>query len=218
MDLFTTAPNDNAARGLLSVNQTNLAAWSAVLSGVSILVPTNTTGSLREFFVEQAPINLFEPVLSTLDPIEKIVEGINRTRLLETNRVPGGFGVPYFSRLGRILATPELTFATSLTPPGYVGMLPRSLPAWGRDEVLERIPQQILSLLKEDEPRFMVYAFGQTLKEAPSSLYFGQGVFNRLCTNYQVKSEFVTKSLIRFDGPLAHPRAVVESFNELATE
>ncbi|PYL00803.1 MAG: hypothetical protein DME19_03875 [Verrucomicrobia bacterium] len=37
LGLFTTAPNDNAARGLLSVNQTNIAAWSAVLSGVVAL-------------------------------------------------------------------------------------------------------------------------------------------------------------------------------------
>ncbi len=37
LDLFTTALNDNATRGQLSINQTNLAAWSAVLSGVSVL-------------------------------------------------------------------------------------------------------------------------------------------------------------------------------------
>jgi hypothetical protein len=36
-DIFTTALNDNAARGLLSVNQTNLAAWSAVLSAVTVV-------------------------------------------------------------------------------------------------------------------------------------------------------------------------------------
>ncbi|MHB9006489.1 MAG: hypothetical protein ACYDC1_06115, partial [Limisphaerales bacterium] len=35
--LFTTALNDNASKGVLSVNQTNLAAWSAVLAGVSVL-------------------------------------------------------------------------------------------------------------------------------------------------------------------------------------
>ncbi len=40
-DLFTSRPNDNAVRGTLSVNQTNLAAWSAVLSGMVVL--TNTT-------------------------------------------------------------------------------------------------------------------------------------------------------------------------------
>lgn len=128
------------------------------------------------------------------------------------------YRTPYFESLGRVLATPELTYATSLTPPGYVGMLPRKLAGWGRDEAIERIPQQILSLLKADEPRFVVYSFGQTLKEAPNSLTFGEGVFNRMCTNYQVKSEFVTRSVIRIDGPLASPRAAVESFNELATE
>ena len=42
-DLFTAVPNDNAARGLLSVNQTNDAAWAAVLAGVIAL--TNNTGA-----------------------------------------------------------------------------------------------------------------------------------------------------------------------------
>ncbi len=41
-DLFTTSINDNAARGRLNINQTNLADWSAVLSGVSVL--TNSLG------------------------------------------------------------------------------------------------------------------------------------------------------------------------------
>ena len=40
LDLFTAALNDNATRGQLSINQTNLAAWSAVLGGVVVL--TNT--------------------------------------------------------------------------------------------------------------------------------------------------------------------------------
>ena len=38
-DLFTTALDDNATRGQLSVNQPHLAAWSALLSGM--VVPTN---------------------------------------------------------------------------------------------------------------------------------------------------------------------------------
>ena len=37
LQLFTAAPNDNAARGLLSVNQTNAAAWAAVFSGIPVL-------------------------------------------------------------------------------------------------------------------------------------------------------------------------------------
>src|SRR5205085_1379413 len=35
-DLITTALHPNATRGQLSVNQTNLAAWSAVLSGLGV--------------------------------------------------------------------------------------------------------------------------------------------------------------------------------------
>ena len=34
LEQFTTALDENASRGLLSVNQTGMAAWSAVLSGV----------------------------------------------------------------------------------------------------------------------------------------------------------------------------------------
>ena len=42
IDLFTAVPNDNAARGLLSVNQTNDAAWAAVFGGVVVI--SNITG------------------------------------------------------------------------------------------------------------------------------------------------------------------------------
>lgn len=216
-DLFTTAPTDTAQRGLLSVNQDNLAAWAAVLSGVSVLVPTDDTGALDELFLEQVSSNLFEPSATNLSTLQKIVDGINRTRAQETN-ILYGVHAPYFDSLGRILATPELTFASPPATPASTGTLPRRLPVWPRDEVLERVPQQILSLLKADEPRFVVYAFGQTLKEAPSSLYFGEGIFNRMCTNYQVKSEFVTRSVVRLDGSLDSPRAVVENFNEILSE
>ena len=38
LDLFTTAhDNKNASRGQLSINQTNAAAWAAVLDGVMVL-------------------------------------------------------------------------------------------------------------------------------------------------------------------------------------
>lgn len=216
-DLFTTAPTDNAQRGLLSVNQDNLAAWAAVLSGVHVLVPIDDTGALDELFLEQVSSNLFEPSATNLSTLQKIVDGINRTRARETN-ILFGVHAPYFDSLGRILATPELTFASPPATPGSTGTLPRRLPVWPRDEVVERIPQQILSLLKADEPRFVVYAFGQTLKEAPSSLHFGEGIFNRMCTNYQVKSEFVTRSVVRLDGSLDSPRTVVENFNEILSE
>ena len=43
-DLFTTAPNDNATRGQLSVNQTNFAAWAALLDGVIVLTNDPVNG------------------------------------------------------------------------------------------------------------------------------------------------------------------------------
>jgi len=216
VDLFTTAPTENAARGLLSVNQTNTAAWAAVLSGVTVLVPTNTPAGYRLEYLENVDPALFGPNAAGTT-IERIVDGINRTRQWETNRVAGGLGVPYFSRMGRLLATPELTYGFPLTAPRTDRSYDR-LVELRRDEVIERIPQQILSLVREDTPRFVVYAFGQALKEAPSSVYLGAGPFNRMCTNYQVKSEFISKSVIRIEGTLAQPRAVVESYNELFSE
>lgn len=110
-----------------------------------------------------------------------------------------------FNRLGRILATPELTVASPF--------LNRSNLV--TDAALERIPQQILGLLREDEPRFVVYAFGQALREAPNSLHLAAGTFNRLCTNYQVTAEYAAKAVIRIEGYPTGPRAVIESFQEL---
>ncbi len=227
VDLFTTALNDNAARGLLSVNQTNLAAWSAVLSGVSVLTNTTPSGHLTSDRVGFAEMLIQPSPLSW--QLTNIVAGINRTRQWETNlfvtgrevplfqhpgsvlgvpQLPYPMPAPEFQRMGRILATPELTFASPfINGKNYVD-----------DAIMERIPQQILSLLRDDQPRFVVYAYGQTLREAPNSRYLGPGPFNQICTNYEVKAEYVTKSVIRLDGPINRPRAVVESQNVLNTQ
>lgn len=210
LEAFTVAPNENAARGLLSVNQTNLAAWSAALTGVSVLTnlsPANVPlGGAAPQFAELF-IQPDGPVGFTHYPqLRKIVDGINRTRLGEV--VTNHQSVPVFNRLGRILATPELTIASPfLNPQNLV-----------TDAVLERIPQQILSLLREDEPRFVVYAFGQSLREAPNSLYLQAGGYNRLCTNYQVTAEYAAKAVIRIEGSPLSPRAVIESYRELPAQ
>ncbi len=197
VDLFTTTFNDNGVRGLISVNQTNLAAWSAVLSGVPVLtnlsarsaalVRTNGHGAYASILIQPA---------ADAPQLLEIVEGINRTR----NEFGGAF-----SRLGGILATPELTRRSPYLNPNNVMT----------DAVLERIPQQILSLVRGDEPRFVVYSFGQTLREAPGSVYLGAGPYNQLCTNYQVRAEYATRTVLRLEGSLNEPRFVVESFSEL---
>ena len=58
-DLFTTAFNDNATRGTLSVNQNHLAAWSALFSGVMVL---SNNASTMSAWVFRATISESTPV------------------------------------------------------------------------------------------------------------------------------------------------------------
>jgi hypothetical protein len=207
VDLFTTAVNENAARGQLSVNNTNLAAWSAVLAGVNVL--QNVTNNL---FIE--PAGVYYPTNPT--PVARIVQGIQRAM---TN-YPGGM----FHRLGDFLATPELTAES----PFLESKASRKRDM--TDAVYERIPQQILGLLKgPDQPRFVIYAYGQALKPANKSLIPG-GTYSGLCTNYQITAEVATRTVVRIEGTPDYPRpvgpqdrlnnlrAVVESFNVLPPE
>src|SRR6185436_5485846 len=119
-----------------------------------------------------------------------------------------------FGYMGEILGTPELTINSpylNLDGSQFTGNA-------FTDDVFEAIPQRILSLLKEDEPRMVIYAFGQTLKPAPRSLATS-GTFYNLVQNYQVTGEYATKAVIRVEGELRNPsnplRTVVESYEQL---
>jgi len=188
-DLFTAAINDNATRGQLSVNQTNLAAWSAVLSGVNVL-PNVTTNSF-----------ILPDGADPLHRVQFMLNGINNARTNFPNKA--------FGRLGDILAAPELTMNSPFLISTNRAVL--------NDAVVERIPQQILGLLHggDQPPRFVIYSYGQALKPAPKSLYTVSGPFFGLCTNYQITAEVATRAVVRVDGAPTRPRAVVESFNVL---
>lgn len=203
LQLFTTAINDNASRGLLSVNQPGIAAWSAVLSGVSVLTNTTSATGYRTNDVSTYEELFVEP---NSPQLRTIVNGLANARALE--RAAGVYPIAAFGHMGRVLATPELTLASPFINTNNLMT----------DAIVERIPQQVLGLLKEDEPRFVVYAFGQSLREAPNSVHMGPGAFNRMCTNYIVTGEYVRKSVIRIDGPVQSPRAVVESYNEVYSD
>ena len=83
------------------------------------------------------------------------------------------------------------------------------------DAVYERLPQQVLGLLKIDHvPRFVVYSWGQTLKPAEHSKVMS-GPYVGLVTNYQITAESATRAVVRIDGAPANPHAVIESFNVL---
>jgi hypothetical protein len=225
VDLFTAALSDNATRGQLSVNQTNLAAWSAVLSGVIVLtnivdnngnpILVNDYAMLSPLVIQPAGVyNAADPP-TAWPPVARLVHRINQFRA--TNNVR-----QVFSRLGDLLAVPELTVASPF--------LNTNTPL--SDAAVERIPQQILGLLKADSvPRFVIYSFGQTLKPAPRSLYMGNigsGRYRGLCTNYQVVAEVVTRAVVRFEGVQPYGRSVppaitnlhpvIESFNILPSD
>ena len=190
-DLFTTAFNDNATRGTLSVNvgpiNANLAAWSALFSG--IVVPTNTTG--RYTFIQPAGPAGSSSLLGGL------VANINSTRATFTNS-DGLVGT--FEHVGDILATPELTVSNQWI------LLNNSDTINGiSDEMYEWLPQQVMSLLRvSDSPRYVIYCYGQTLKPAPDSIYTGSGQYFGMVTNYQVVSEIATRAIVRFNSTVTN--------------
>jgi Tfp pilus assembly protein PilX len=227
LDLFTTAVNDNAARGLMSVNQTNIAAWSALLSGVSVL-DTSGTVSKASSATNPDPFEL-QPNSPELRKIlagytnnnNVVVPGLLQV-LAGTNAAATNRKVPVlpiaqsttftaggsFTNLGSILSVPTLSDRAPF-------LFDSAKANWSTatrmtDEVIERLPQQILSLLRADEPRVVVYSFGQSLKPAINSFVTRPGYYYGLCTNYQITGEFVTKTTLRFDGAPGNLNAVVE--------
>jgi hypothetical protein len=205
LDFFTTAFNDNASRGQLSINNTNLASWSAVLSGLAI--PTNMDGTLPPLITQ--PAGVYNPFnTNTWPPLVTIVDGLCRLHsVVDTNT--GNFIYPNqaLTHIGDILNAPELTFNS----PYLNGINPNAI----NDEMYERIPQQIMSLLRgADSPRFVVYAFGQALKPAEHSVV-SSGPFSGMITNYQIAAEAALRAVIRVDGAPKNPHVVIESFNIL---
>jgi hypothetical protein len=215
-DLFSTAFNENASHGRLDVNQTNLAAWSAVLDGVNVLT-NSVTGITGPALI--SPAGVYDPTQTNIyayyptttniyDPataVARIWRGINDTRANTDTNNKLIFLNHTFQHAGDVLATPQLTiespflYTEGLSGNKNSGLA--SLKANGiNDEVMERIPQQIMSLLTlNSTPRFVIYSFGQTLHPADHSLVIG-GQFNGLCTNYQITAESATRAVVRVEG------------------
>jgi hypothetical protein len=226
------------------VNQTNRAAWSAVLSGVIVATNVLDNSEARSFGPHEGadPTKAYHATF--IDPatpqIATIVESINYARQRQLQIVPNpnpaanpsatweyiisrnpisGRTNTVFQHLGDILGAPHLTVQSPFL--NTSGDQPKSVLT---DRALEYIPQQIMSLLQRDEPRFVVYAFGQSLKPAPRSLTSDPNFFH-MCTNYQITGEVTTKTVFRVEGDLPVPgnpltannplHAVVESYEIL---
>jgi hypothetical protein len=234
-DVFTTAFNDNASRGQLSVNQTNLAAWSAVFGGVVTL--TNSTDDTLLLRGRQAtysplviqPAGLYDSYdTNTWSPMVRLVAGINAERT-RTNAA-GGFIHPggWFQSAGDLLSVPELTDASP-----FMRLDPKSL-AFQRgvnDAAYEWLPQQIMSLVQLGEPRFVIYAYGQALRPAENSIVTTSGKFFGMCTNYQITAEVASRAVVHLEGSpnpadannpnlkrRYPPRLIIDSYNYLPPE
>ena len=210
-DVFTTAFNDNATRGTLSVNQAagsadpdaGLAAWSAVFSGLVVAGPTNSYT-----VITPAGTNVPNSALGIL------VSNINYTRA-NFQSADGLAGV--FEHEGDILSVPQLSDLTPFLNPAQTN--------YNSDAMYEWLPQQIMSLLRVGAPRYVIYSYGQALKPAKNGVNLGAGAQFGTVTNYQVTAEIATRAVVRIetvrtnaaDGTVivSPPRAVIENFNVL---
>lgn len=181
LHLFTTAYNDNAARGLLPSDHRGEGGWAAVLGGVNVVTSTNGVDTF-------------------IDPTTPQFRSIVTNLQLALRNAPWG----RYTNLGGVLSASALTVDSPYLQ-GWVDNVTTN-----SDALVERIPQQVLGLLRQPEPHFVVYAFGQSLKPAPGSLVTAPGPYFGLCQNYQITGEQIIKSVVRFDGPATNLQAIVE--------
>jgi hypothetical protein len=212
LDLFTAAPNENAMRGLLSVNQTNVASWSAVLSGTMVLTNDSSIG-LVPTFVDPKTLTTYtmaDGTVKTDTHVRMIVDAINNYR---TNRAAG-----VYSGLADIASVPELTVKSPYLNTADDNQVKYIIS----DLAYEALPQQIAGLIKAGESRFVVYSYGQSLKPAEDSILLDPPLtmswLKNMCTNYQITAEMATRTVLRVDGTPEQPKIVIESFNVLPEE
>jgi hypothetical protein len=208
-DVFTTRFNDNAVRGTLSVNQTGLAAWSALFSGMVALsnnVAIPPPPGYTNLIISPAGVNY------TNSALWNIVTNLNATRTSFVN-ADGVAGT--FEHAGDILSVPALGEQS----PFLNWSDPNQRQNGISDEVYEWLPQQMMGLVRgSTTPRYVVYCYGQTLKPAPNGLVTDSSFF-KLCTNYQVMAESIVRAVVRVDKHATsngtNYSAVVESYNVL---
>ncbi len=224
-DIFTTRFNDNAVRGTLPVNQTHLAAWSALFSGMVALSNCSPTALFNTVFTNTSliinPAGIVDSALpyKQQPPLWQIVNVTNFGISINATRANTSlFPFQSFTHVGDILATPALTVQSPFLNLGSSDPKTPWLHQMNygiSDELYEWLPQQMMGLVRLGEPRYVLYAWGQTLRPAPGGEVLS-GPFFQLITNYQVVAESAVRAVIRVDNANSpKPHAVVETYNVL---
>jgi hypothetical protein len=219
-DIFTTRLNDNASRGTLPVNagagqpDGAIAAWSALFSGMVVL----TNDAPNAFWT--TPLSYTNYIIDPVgqnwsnSPLWQIVN--NPTTGINASRANAAFFPSHtFTHVGDILATPQLSGRSPYLNQGTATLGYQQYNYGINDEMYEWLPQQMMGLVRQGEPRYVVYCFGQTLRPAPNGTVLS-GPYFQLVTNYQVTAESAVRAVIRVDNAnTPNPHAVVESYNAL---
>jgi len=206
-DIFTTRFNDNAVRGTLPVNQTQIASWSALLSGLVVVTNTGTIKSPNGRIVPTYTTMITSPagVNAAGSQLSNIVANINATRASSI------FPYHAFTRAGDVLLSPALSDASPYLRTNSI--IDRNFGI--SDEMYEWLPQQVMGLVRGTEQRYVLYCWGQALRPAPGGKVLG-GTYSQLVTNYQVVAESAVRAVVRVDkSKTSQPHAVVESYNVL---
>ena len=217
-DLFTTRLNDNAVLGTLSVNQTNLAAWSAVFSG---MVALTNIANYPPFALPGVVLN---PTNSSLIIQPAAVNGVLQTLVTNLNFVRSNFVNPdgvlgSFEHAGDILSVPALTERSPFLNWNNVNQQTYGIS----DAAYEWLPQQMMGLVRGGStPRYVIYAYGQALRPAPGGVVTGSANFG-LVTNYQVVAESAVRAIVSVQAqvdtsgsyPVTNYTTRVESYSVL---
>lgn len=228
-DLFTARLNDNASLGTLSVNQTNLAAWSAVFSGIVVLTNNadypNSTFPPGIVLPTSYGTNIIQPAAVNV-LLQTLVKNINFARA--STNVPYNLQFGFtntdgvlgsFEHAGDILATPALTENSPFLNWSNVNQQKFGIS----DATYEWLPQQMMGLVRgTSAPRYVLYCYGQALRPAPNGLVTSPGNFG-LVTNYQVVAESGVRAVVSVQAqvdmsgsyPVTNYTTKVESYNVL---
>ena len=188
-------------RGRFSVNNDSYVAWSAPLCGLSI--PERATKENDGSTQQQARIlgannaDLSPKRDQRIDAMDgrwpQIVNGINATR-----------GRKVFTRVTDVLAAPQLSDGSPYLAVAWRNVSTRA-SGFGDELDAERIPQQLLSLLRvDDQPIFETYIFVEKLRPALRlnlAKYNGPAISpDGTILNYEVSGQTVRRVIYEFIG------------------